>query len=583
MGRALSELVTSSLAGDPGLYAIPSNRLHGLERAMGARPVAAPGISSERALAMAEGATRLVYGEYWPDGARLRARLTVEDLQTGKVAVHGVAVSAGDVPAAATALARTLWSGAPATPAVSETALREYASALESTDLAAAETSLERAIAAAPDFTAAYRLLAQFKAQRQDRAGALAAIGRAQSRNAPPVDRARLALDAAELSGRRGARLAALTALSGLTPSDPMMWRALGEAAMAAHRFDAAYQAWRRATAIEPRDTASLNQMGYAAAHAGDLAGGMAALRRYQALRPADPNPLDSMGDVNLLSGKLTEAESFYLEASKKGPHFEFDGPLYKAAVARVMRGDVAGADQLATRYFEARAAVKDPALEYRRAEWLWLSGRHPEAMARLRAFVDEAAGGPLRELAARGSAELAVWKRTMGESDAAEFARKASALAGPASQAIAAVARFLTEPDAPPSEWAVRAERAFPDEAQAAVRSLSLAYALLLARQFQPAALTLKQFYDAGAEADDEGPPVLLAWAYVETGRYKEAAPLIQRNPIPSSLGSGAFLAFYFPRVFDLRARVAEKEGRAGDARLNRALFEKLGGAPTR
>ena len=110
MGRAFSEVFTAELAGAPGVYAIPSSRLHVLDRLLGPRPVSAPGISAERSLALASGATRLGYGEYSVRGGRLSARLTIEDPRTGKTTKLDSAGPsgrlAGDVFAAASELAR---------------------------------------------------------------------------------------------------------------------------------------------------------------------------------------------------------------------------------------------------------------------------------------------------------------------------------------------------------------------------------------------------------------------------------------------------------------------------------------------
>src|ERR1019366_4094911 len=103
----------------------------------------------------------------------------------------------------------------------------------------------------------------------------------------------------------------------------------------------------------EPEEVNALNQLGYAAASAGSLDTALDALRRYQALRPAEANPLDSQGDVNLLAGGLRQAGSPSLQAAKKDPNFAGGGDLWKAAVARLMSGDVAGASQLAQQYIQ--------------------------------------------------------------------------------------------------------------------------------------------------------------------------------------------------------------------------------------
>jgi hypothetical protein len=108
----------------------------------------------------------------------------------------------------------------------------------------------------------------------------------------------------------------------------------------------------------------------------------------------------------------------------------------------------------------------------------------------------------------------------------------------------------------------------------------LALAYALLLGNQFQPASAALKQIYDSGEQADGEGLPVLLAWAYLESGRDSDAAPLLRINPVPSPSGTGPFLTFYFPRIFYLRGLAADKAGKRDEAAADYQLFRKLSGS---
>jgi tetratricopeptide (TPR) repeat protein len=581
IGRALAEAVTSELAGAPGLYALPSSRFHAYERMMGARPVSAPGISAERGLALAAGANRLAYGDYAIRSGEIQARMTTEDPRTGRMtAVVSYTGPADDVAAAASAFARAIWKDAPAYSTRNAAAIHAFVDALESFDRPSVEQNLGSAIAADPDFAPAYRLLAQWKAQRQDRAGAVALLDQALARNLPPVEAARLEVDSADLRGDAIARSRAYAALARLTPSDPQVWRALAEAAMAAHSYPNSVSAWEKSLEIEPQDTVALNEAGYAAAYAGDLGAATAFLVRYQSLAPAESNPLDSLGDVNLHAGRLREAEAFYLQAARKNAHFEADGPLLKAAMARLMTGDAGGADALFQRYAEARAAAGDPALAYRKAEWDWAAGRRRAACAAMEAFALGSENTPLRELAARGFAELAVWRLMLGDRAGADRAAgKAGQCAGPSSAAIAGVTRFLTEPQATPAEWAVRAEREFPEPGQASIRHFAMAYALLLDREFQPASLTLKEIYNSGAPADDEGLPVMLAWTYLETGRDKEAAALLRFNPIPTSTGVGPFFGFYFPRLFALRAILANRSGKPDEARLDSQLFQKLSG----
>ena len=63
MGRAFAQIITRDLAGATDLYAIPFERLHNAEAALGVRPAKAPGISAERSLALGAGAERIGYGE----------------------------------------------------------------------------------------------------------------------------------------------------------------------------------------------------------------------------------------------------------------------------------------------------------------------------------------------------------------------------------------------------------------------------------------------------------------------------------------------------------------------------------------
>jgi Flp pilus assembly protein TadD len=382
------------------------------------------------------------------------------------------------------------------------------------------------------------------------------------------------------LTGNPDARQNALAKLVKLDAGDVNAWRALGDSLMNRHQFRQAQQAYRKASDLEPEDVALLNSMGYAAGQAGDLDAATSALRRYAALRPSDANPLDSTGDVHLAAGRLTDAESFYLQAAKKDPNFQNNGALLKAALARLLTGDAPGANLLAERYLASRLEAKDPIVDYRRAQWTWISGRRKAAAQQMGAFALASESGPLREIASRAYAELAIWSLQSGDRDGgARLAQKALSIAGPASAGSALVARFLASAPAGPSEWVVRAEQQFPGPAQSAIRNFALAYALLLSRQFQPAMLLLRQMWEAGSPTADEGLPVMLAWCALETGRVKDAAPLLASNPIPSANGLTPYTGFYIPRLLYLRGLLAEKEGRAADARAYYDKFLALSG----
>ncbi|HWB86543.1 MAG TPA: hypothetical protein VG675_20540 [Bryobacteraceae bacterium] len=583
MGRAFSEVIISELTGVKGIYAISSSRLHSYDRLLGGRPISAPGISAERPQAIAAGAMRVAYGQYTVHGAQLDARLTVEDARTGKMTrVVTASSEAGDVITAASELARKIAPSALPYGTRNAEALRLYVAAIESTDPSGGADLLDKAVAADPDFGQAYLALAEWKAQHQDRAGALATLDQGLARGAisGPV-RARMELDAASLHGDFAGEQRALAALASSNTADPAAWRSFGQDAFNRHQYTAAMDAYRHILQAQPDDVAALNQLGYAAAYAGDSKSAEAAVRRYQQLRPADVNALDSLGDVNLISGRTQEAAGFYVEASKKDSQFEAGTDLYKASVARLMTGDIAGADALHRQYIDGRNAAHDPLADFRAAQWLWLSGRRGEGYRQMESFAQGMETGGNKSTASRTYSQLAVWSLALGQrAAAAQMADKATQLADSQAAPIAAVAHFLAQPPASASEWSARAERTFPEEAQASIKNFALAYALLLNREFQPASLQLKQMYDEPSFAADPGLPVLLAWSYVESGQDRKAEPLLRFNPVPSSSGPGPFTCLYFPRLFYLRGLAASRQDKQADARSAYQLFLKLSGS---
>jgi Flp pilus assembly protein TadD len=566
MGRAFAEILTAELASAPGIYAIPSSRVHALGQTLGRRPIEAPGISAEAPLALAAGANRLAYGVYYLERGTIHATLNIEDPSTRRmVQVVEATAPDPDVAAAATALARRVWPQAQPYPVRNPAAIEAFAAAVEASDVNTQEALARQAIAADADYGSAYLLLADLKARQHDRAGLVHVLEAASARGTalPAADRARLEVFASGLSDDRAARERALAVIARLTPNDPVAWTGLAETFAARHQNAQAAQVYQRALAIQPEDVNLWNQLAYTQAAAGNLPSAVAALRRYQALRPTDANPLDSLGDVHLISGRLKEAEQFYLDAAKISPAFLNGADFYKAAMAHLMTGDVAGADAIYAKY---------PAAAQHRPEWLWISGRRRQAYATLSAALD----GMPPELRPGGYAELAVWSLLDGNrSAAASMAQKAGA--GP----LGALVRFLAMPAAQPVEWASRAQQLFPGaavpEGQPQPRNLALAYALLLNDEFQPAAALLRNIYDRAGSSPEATTPFELAWALVETGDFEHAGPLLRVYPVPSINGPSALLSVSFPRIFRLRAQLAEREGKTAEAHDNQHIFELL------
>jgi tetratricopeptide (TPR) repeat protein len=314
----------------------------------------------------------------------------------------------------------------------------------------------------------------------------------------------------------------------------------------------------------------------------------MKSLREYGRLRPAEANPLDSLGDVNFYLGHFEDAEKFYLQAQAKDPNFANGGSQLKAAYARLMTGDIPGADAIFQKYLDARRSAsiraEDALLEYRQAEWDFMAGRRRRAMDRLLAFAKamsvSSKGAQFREVVSSAYAQLAIWNIDMGDREQARAnALKARATAGPSSAAAAIMAGFVTQSATSESEWKATAQTYFSPNTPMPFRQLSLAYALLFAKQFAAAEPVLKQLYDQSSPTAEQNLPVLLAWSLIETGRWQQAAPLVATNPIPRAAGLDPFSCLAFPRLFFLRGVALEKQGKVDDARRNYALFSKLAG----
>jgi hypothetical protein len=172
------------------------------------------------------------------------------------------------------------------------------------------------------------------------------------------------------------------------------------------------------------------------------------------------------------------------------------------------------------------------------------------------------------------------MWTLMLGNREAAsDMAHKAAELAKPASFVQATLARFLTQSPAAAAEWQARAKTLVPDPAQSAIANTALADALLIGKEYAAALPVLQTMYDDGNPTADEGLPVLLAWADVETGHIPEAADLLRFNPPLSDTGLTWSTPLYFPRIFYLRAVVAEKQGKADVARENWRIFHALSG----
>ena len=572
MGRGFSEILRIGLSGSPSVNVVRLGTLRTVGRALGPTPPQAPGISAERQAAVAAGATRAVYCYCTQTGGRLQLSAVMEDLIALRSlqAVEEQGEPRDFLPIAGRVAQRLGVQGRRSL-TNSREALERYAQGLDAGDLAAAQQDFARAVASDPNFGAAYVEWLQTTLAQRDRAGAERILQMAQARgNAiPEFERARLALDAAEMRGDAAARAAALVALARLDPTDPNIVRGLAETALAARRYRESLDYYRKARELVPDDPLLLNAIGYASAYAGDYEAAMEALHRYEKLQPTNANPLDSQGDVNFMFGRFAEAEKFYVAAQEKDPNFLASGDLLKAAQARLMTGDIPGADSIFERYAAAIASRGDITTDYRRAQWQYLSGRRRPALATLEKLAANMESRNVPPVASLAHAQAAIYLLALGDGQRARehAARSAAGAAGPAG-AVAALAIFLTQ--AQP----ITADRLGP------LQDLATAYGFLFGKQFAQAVPVLQKLYDRSNPTNEEGLPVFLAWALMESGASDRAGALLQRTPPPLPTGVGTFQFLWIPRLLFLRGELAAKQGKAAQVKQNYELFLKLAGS---
>jgi hypothetical protein len=525
------------------------------------------------------GAARIVEGYFAVRNGRLRATAVVADAdnQHARRTASGEGpLGAGMLPVA-DALARQIDPAARPLPTRRAEAWREFIGGLANGGDRSSPpggVSFQRAVSADPEFPSAYLAWIEALLAAGNRAGAMEAAAAARTRAAgfPALERARLDVLAASLANDRAAHRRALERFASAAPADPAPLRALAELETAAHAYGAAAAKYEKALDDTPGDGELANSLGYARLWAGDFDGAVRAFMQYRQRWPDEANPLDSLADAHYYFSRFDDAARLYLEAHSKNPAFLGGGELYKAAWARLMAGAPAEADALFSRFLKARETMRDPLAAYRQAQWECLTGRRLQALARLEAL----AKSPQPALASLASAQLAIWFL-----DAGDRARALVAVSQtPARTPLKVASALLAQPPASPVEWAARFSREFPAPEQASLRRDGLAYALLYSQQFAAAVPLLEEMERATIPSSADQPGVPLAWALIETGHADRAAGLLRFNPAPDPIAEHPFLSLSFPRVLELRAEIARREGRKADAERYSALFRRYSGA---
>ncbi len=443
-------------------------------------------------------ATQSIRTYFVQESGRWMVHGAVLDAATHKT-VRAIEAQASGPEALGAALVTAVWSGGPKL-AWRPDAVQAYGRALRSAPSEMPDL-LKAAVAADPNIEDAWRRLAHIDLAAGRRQEALAILRRAPKTPA-------LTLLAATVSGDNESRLAALREVTRANPGDWEPWAQLAALSTQSRRYADGAEAFGKAIALAPMSTALRNEGAYAFQLAGRHGEAVEQAREYAKIAATSANPIDTLGEILAMAGKFADSEKAFLDAQSKDAAFLGGAAVLKAALVRRTSGDQAGADAL----FEKYAKANDKLV---RAQWDYTSGRQRKAEDALASQAGAAA-----------RAQLAIWKRdpTILSAD-------------------------TTKPEVALARAILTGETTNP---------LLKGCHFLLAGKFADAVTPMEQAWRAIRPDQASHIPVLLAWAYLETGRVEEARGLLAMWPVPRSGGGlDSFIEFLaFPRVLELRKR---------------------------
>lgn len=438
-----------------------------------------------------------------------------------------------------------------------EAAFRDYGEALGIGDPQAMATVLQAATVADPHFAVAYISLARVQFAQGHRDEGLKTLQAARAANPDAIEAAEIDYIAASLTGETDKRVKALEVLSRAIPNDVAWVGELAALKVSERRFQEAAREYEAAIRLAPEDAELWNQLGYAYAYGQDLANARRALEHYaQMTAPANWNAFDSLGEVNFFLGEFQEAEKYFLKAQENNPARRGE-ELRRAAEARLLAGDLEGADATFQKYLALAQPAQQKAAGFEHAQWEFLTGRRKSGMARLEQLIP-ALDQDQQSLA---WSQLSIWKMQTGaEGAATEMAEKAVKLAqSPRARNLSALCR----------EIALARSNA----------GGTSAYALLFARKVWAARPLLEAIYRGTNPTLDGQIRTFLAWAEQETNHLADARPLVQTYPLPISSGDPVLASMVFPRFIFLRAVVLQNDGKRAEAKKSFELFLKYAG----
>jgi hypothetical protein len=538
IGRAASNILIHEIG------AISSSLISRNNEVLGGRPVAAPGVSSELSAALLAGANRIITGYVEQINGKLSFTAVEEDARTGRTLRS--ATAQGALFDACATLSRQFTASPKPYPTQNETAMRDLTQGIEK----GGESGklYEAAVAADPKFPEAYLAWSEDAVAHKDSAAIARILAEARANKIGEAPIAKLELAAALLNKDPEARTSALKRIVETDPQDLQAIEGLGNSEFAAHHFTAAAAAFGKgASEIRPD---LFNLKAYALMFGGDEPGALAAVHEYQKARPQDANAIDTEGDIEFFFGHFAEAERFYLLSVAKDPQFNQGAGTWKAARARLMTGDVAGATRLFNTFQQAREKARDIAVPFRAAQWQFITGDRTGGIEAMR----KAANSTNPALKTLALAQAAIWELELDRKADAIRDSEAVLRAGQNPNIVAAaIVRFSATDAAGATELRARAEKVFSGPSGEQLRPAAVAYSLFFAKRYGEAAPLWKQIYDESGP-NDQSSAFLYAGALKESGRGAEAAPLLKGNPLPSANLNPGFESLYFPKLFDWR-----------------------------
>jgi Flp pilus assembly protein TadD len=257
----------------------------------------------------------------------------------------------------------------------------------------------EKAVELDPDFGEAWlgvleKIAATGNAEETNR---LAERALARQGLKPADIRPRIQFVAATARKDPNAKAEALQSIVKQDKPDPAALHALSNLQLAARQFPEAVKTLQRQLELQPNDPTILNSLGYAQAMAGDPEAAAKTLAEYGKLPGQATNALDSAGETYFMNGRFKEAEQKFLDAYKADPNFLGGTTRMKAAFARWLGGDLAGADAIQASFVTARPNGA-PNAAWSQAVWLYSTQRKDAAMRKLAEAEADPTGKALAE-----------------------------------------------------------------------------------------------------------------------------------------------------------------------------------------